>query len=143
MLARNVDPPTRQQMILAGIKAVEKAGSDSLPSGIARRVSDLSNANQLASLLAETWANSKLVDRETRDESFLQGVALGRPRQGQAAVGEGAEGRRVVRGQPLRRDPGCPLGMDEKARKPLFHQILEGGPADQAGAMEGRPDRGD
>jgi C-terminal processing protease CtpA/Prc len=136
VLARNVDPPTRQQMILAAIKAVAKEGHDSLPSGMARQVSDLSGADQLASLLAETWANSKLVDRETRDVVFFNGLLSSVP--GDARLLSAKE-RKVEESFEANLYVGIQvaLGVDAKAKKPVFLQILEGGPAEHAGAKQG------
>ncbi len=60
VLDRHVDPPARQQMLLAGLKAMAESARVAIPAGLARRVSDLSTADQLAALLAETLAGPKI-----------------------------------------------------------------------------------
>src|SRR5437879_5061913 len=74
VLTHHVDPPTRQEMLLAGIRAVAKAGHDETPADLARRVSEITKVDQLDSILNETWANSKLIDKDKREEVFFDGL---------------------------------------------------------------------
>jgi carboxyl-terminal processing protease len=136
VLARHVDPPTRQQMLLAGIKAIvdeNRLGSiDHLP----RRVSDLANAEQLAKLLDEVGTRSNFKDPTILEEAFFQGmlgVVSGDPSllsSKERQVTESMEANLYVGIQVA-------LGFDEETNKPVFQQILEGGPAANAGIMPG------
>ena len=136
VLARHVEPPARQQMILAGLKAVAKAGNEPTTPGLARRVSDLAGAEQLAALLAETWPGSKIIDREGRESFFFGGMLSAVPGEAtllsakERKVAEQIEGNVYVGIQVA-------LSIDEASHRPTFNQVLKGGPADNAGARDG------
>jgi carboxyl-terminal processing protease len=55
VLAQHVDPPTRQQMLLAGTKGLFAAAKVSAPLGLSRRLSELATREQCAQFLEETW----------------------------------------------------------------------------------------
>ena len=55
VLQHHIDPPARQQMILAGVKALYRASGAQTPAGLSRRVSSLATPEQLAGLLVEIW----------------------------------------------------------------------------------------
>jgi len=51
VLQQHIDPPTRQQMILAGVKALYQADKRQIPKGLSQQVSDLAKPEQLADFL--------------------------------------------------------------------------------------------
>src|SRR5258708_36918496 len=55
VLAQQLDPPTRQHMLLAGLREVYKAAGVPTPESLAKRVSDILTVEQLAALLNEVW----------------------------------------------------------------------------------------
>src|SRR5258708_24764739 len=55
VMQNHIDPPARQQMILAGIKALYHAAGLPVPSGLSLRISKLTTPEQFAALLAELW----------------------------------------------------------------------------------------
>jgi C-terminal processing protease CtpA/Prc len=148
VLARHVDPPARQQMLLAGVRAMAQATRRALPSGLARRVSDLSGPDQLAALLDEVQASLKVAGEPTKPglallpdepspgEAFLAGVLAAVPGgatllpEKERKVQESFEANVYVGIQ-------VQLGPDEKSGRPVFHKVFEGGPADNAGARAG------
>jgi carboxyl-terminal processing protease len=139
VLARHVEPPTRQQMILAGFRALERSGLVPPASGLARRVSDVIRPDQLAPLLAESWttaARSESFDREKLEAAFLEGLLSAVP--GEARLMSSKE-RKVDEAFQANLYVGIQvaLGLDDKARRPVFREILEGGPADHAGVKAG------
>ena len=148
VLARHVEPPARQQMFLAGIRALAKAGHHPTPANLARRASDLSTPGQLAALLAEIQASPKVevarTDLEkgprkglpidwTPEDAFFDGLLSVVP--GRATLMSEKE-RKVQEsfGANLYVGIQVALGRDDKANKPVFHEVLEGGPAENAGA---------
>ena len=137
VLSHHIDPPTRQQMILDGLKGVHKAAGVPTPDGLARRVSELAAPDQLAVLLAETWPRPAKKDSQS-DE--LIGTFLGSMLSGIAGaeliptkelkVAEQIEGNLYV-------GIHIAISYDETAKRPVIGQVLEGGPAYRAGAHDG------
>ena len=138
VLENHIDPPARQQMILAGIKALYRAAGVPDPTGLGRRVSAVATPEQLAALLEEVWpkTTAKPVAVEDLEEALLRGPARRRARRYRADDGQGTQGRRADRGQPLRRHPRRPghgrqgEAADDRTRS------FEGGPADRAGVKK-------
>ncbi len=150
VLARHVDPPLRQQMFLAGIKGMAREADVAIPSGLARRVSDLSNPEQLAALLADVLAGPK-VDAKADPSESLQAPRFGK-RSPEDAFFEGLSsavpgGARVMPEKERKVQESFQanlyvgvqihLGFDEASKRPAFMKILEGGPAELAGARAG------
>jgi C-terminal peptidase prc len=145
VLARHVDPPARQEMLLAGVKAMALATRGVLPAGMARRISDLSRPDQLATLLDEILASPKVEGGPTNPrllpihegltpaEVFLEGMIAAVP--GGATLMSEKE-RKVQESFAANLYVGIQvkLGVDEKSKRPVFQEILEGGPAEAAGA---------
>ena len=104
VLEHHIDPPVRQQMILTGLKAVYKTAGAPVPEGLSRRVSAVTNLEQLSSLLAGAWpaSASKAMSASELEESFLNGMlstVSGSPyvmpeKEAQSA---GADGRQSLR----------------------------------------------
>jgi C-terminal peptidase prc len=150
VLGRHVDPPARQQMLLAGIKAMAESARVVTPPGLARRVSDLSTLDQLAALMAETLAWPKVpaegapnsprgptsLGGSSPEEAFLEGALSAVP-GGATLVPE--KERKVQEAFEANLYVGVQikLGFDEKTKRPVFMEIFEGGPADNAGAKAG------
>ncbi len=133
VLENHIDPPARQQMILTGLKAVYKTARVPVPNGLSRRVSDVTNAEQLTSLLADVWpaSGSKGVTASELEESLLNGLLSNVSgsyviREKERKVQEQTEGNRYV-------GIHIALGMDETEKRPKISQVIEGGPADRAG----------
>ena len=142
VLARHVDPPARQQMLLAGIKAAARTWHRRTPPGLARRVSDLSSPGQLAAILAEIQASPKVEfsrrepDDSTPNSALFDGLLSILPGGGILMT----EKERKVQesfGANLYVGIQVALGRDEKANKPTFHEVFEEGPAGLAGAKAG------
>ena len=99
VLARHVDPPTRQGMLLAGLKALAREGHAPAPFALARRVSELKGPADLAPIMAEVLGSSRIPDgadgRSRLEDGVLPRAALGRPARGRTALGQGASGGRA------------------------------------------------
>ncbi len=143
VLARHVEPPARQQMLLAGLRGMTRSNGVVMPADLARRVSDLTGPGPLAALMAEMIPGSNVGDREkaadkgrSPEEAFFDGLSSAIPGgatlmpEKERKVRESMEANLYVGVQVA-------LGMDEKAGRPVFQQILEGGPAEAAGILAG------
>jgi C-terminal peptidase prc len=81
VLEQHVDPPSRQEMLLAGIKSVLGRAKGTVPVDLSRRVSQVTNEAQWTALLAELWprADSGTGELEAALLSGLLEAAPGRP----------------------------------------------------------------
>ncbi|WP_435011007.1 S41 family peptidase [Tundrisphaera lichenicola] len=137
ILARHVDPPARQQMILAGLKNLIQSIKAPTPPGLARRVSEATEPEALAALLTEVGKNSAPDNPAGGpEEAFLKGLSSAVPggvellSAKERKVQEQFEGNLYVGIQVA-------LGVDEASKRPTFAQVFEGGPAALAGAKIG------
>ncbi len=136
-LKHHIDPPTRQQMILDGIKALHKASGTPVPPGLSRRVSGLATPEQFAAFLAEIWPTTsaktlKTVDLEKAVLDGLLGSLLGGARllsAKESKVEEQFEGNRYV-GLHIH------VGTNAQEKCASIQGVIEGGPAARAGVMK-------
>lgn len=139
VLEHHIDPPSRQQMILAGIKAAHEAAGVPAPAGLARRVSALAAPAEITSLLSETWpqrSGNVAAAADAVSLALIEGV-LGTVPGGasllsgkERKVAEQIEGNLYVGIQ-------IALGYDNTERTPQIQQLFEGGPAQKAGVKQG------
>jgi len=137
VLARSIDPPPRQVMLLVGLKALRNAGGMTAPPALAREVSAVTTADQFAVILGKFWPapgpsasvgqlRSALIDGMLSvvpgDAELISGKDL--------RVAEQVEGNLYVGIQ-------IALGYDDAAKLPVIATVLQGGPADKAGAKDG------
>jgi carboxyl-terminal processing protease len=164
VLDNSLDPPTRQQMYLEGIKAlckaVQAARQDSakesggkepaepkpvaidalsvaLPEGLAARVSSAATPEQFDALLAETWkqiGEGKPWDRDFQ-LAFLKGMVSG---LGDADI-MGTNESKVAEQFAGNVYVGLhiQLSFDEETKRPTIGGVIPGGPADRAGVQKG------
>jgi carboxyl-terminal processing protease len=137
VLEHHIDPPARQQMILAGIKALYGAAGVQAPGGLSRRVSGVATREQIAAILAEVWpqTTARTVSATTLEEALCEGllacVAGGAHlvSASDRTVSEQFEGNRYV-------GIHISLGMSEEEKRPRIVELFEGGPADRAGVRK-------
>lgn len=150
VLARHVEPPACQQMLLAGLRAMARSQGVAMPADLACRVSELTGPGPLGVLMGEILAGPKADDREkagtfdvrtalagySPDQAFFEGFGAAVPGgltlmpEKERKVRESMEANLYVGVQVA-------LGMDDKSKRPIFQQILEGGPAEAAGILAG------
>jgi carboxyl-terminal processing protease len=144
VLDNHFHPPTRQQMILAGLETVYRAAKADTPAGLARHVSALSGPEALAPLLEAVWTLSVSAPDQA-----------GRPRQGDpienvlldgllGPIDGGArllpESERKVQEQFAGNHYvglQIALAFDQEAKRPKVGTVLPGGPADRALVLMG------
>jgi len=142
VLDHHIEPSSRQEMILGGLKGLYRAAGISVPSGLARRASTISNPEQLGSLLDELWPPVPKESTDPKKHDLIMGKALvdstlaaapGGARllsAGEAAVEKQVAGNRYVGLQ-------IAVGMDLAKKRALLGEVFEGGPADRAGLKKG------
>jgi carboxyl-terminal processing protease len=138
VLEHHVDPPTRQQMFLDGFKALYRKAGVPIPQGLSRRISALTTPEQTAAFLAGAYPKSVTgsVSAQALEESLIEGLLASIP--GQARL-ISAKDRNVEEQIAGNRYVGVhiALGMDEEVKRPKLIEVMEGGPADRAGAKPG------
>ncbi len=138
MLEHHIDPPARQQMILSGIKALYQAAGVPVPTGLGRRVSEVTTTEQLAAMLADSWPKStaRPAAAKSLEETLFDGLLTVVPGGAELIsakerkVAERFEGNRYV-------GIHIALSMDDKEKLPTIATAFERGPADRAGAKRG------
>jgi carboxyl-terminal processing protease len=138
VLENHVDPPARQQMILSGIKVLYRVAGVPVPPGLGRRVSAITTPEQLAAFLEEVWprTTAKPIAANEIEEALLEGLLAVVPGRAnlmtakESKVAEQFAGNRYV-------GIHIALGMDDKAKQPMMHDVFPGGPADRAGVKKG------
>ncbi|WP_435018596.1 S41 family peptidase [Tundrisphaera sp. TA3] len=134
VLSRQIDPPARQQMFLDGLRAVYLAAGVPHPADLARRASAIATPEPLAALLVEAWPRSSAVDLKAGalEDALLRGMLSGIPGASllsdkELRVAEQIEGNLYVGVQ-------IAIAYDVAEKRPVIAKVLEGGPADRAGA---------
>ena len=137
VLQNHIDPPARQQMILAGIKGLYQASGLPVPSGLSRRISTLTTPEQFSALLAELWPAkpAKPVPTQALEEALVEGLLDSVPGHAtlmaakELKVQEQIQGNRYV-GIHIQ------LRYDDKDKRSVIQALVPGGPADRAGAKQ-------
>jgi carboxyl-terminal processing protease len=144
VLDNHLHPPTRQQMILAGLEAVYRAARADAPAGLARRVSALPGPEALAPLLEPLWTLSLSEPEQAGpprrgdpiENVLLEGL-LG-PIDGGARLLPESE-RKVQEQFAGNHYVGLQIALafDQAAKRPKVGTVMPGGPADRALVLQG------
>lgn len=140
VLEHHIEPPTRQHVILSGIKALDRACGVPTPEGVARAASAVSDRERLAALLAETWARLPADATSTRREGLTAALEEGllKPVPGFASLVSAGQvrARQQIEGNAY---VGLHVtaGFNTEEKRVQIGQPIEGGPAQRAGV---RPD---
>jgi carboxyl-terminal processing protease len=138
VLDRHIDPPTRQQLFLGGIKAAYKAAGAEVPHAIGRRASEVSSVDGLAATLAATWPRPKggTPDDAAVAEAFVHGMLA-------EVAGEASfvppQDIRVMEQMAGNRYVGVHIAVDvdEASKCVRIANVMPDGPADRAGLKKG------
>lgn len=134
VLDNHIDPPTRQQLILAGTRAVYRAAKKPMPQKTSRRVSQITDRKTLRRHLAEL--RKQIEWKKFLDDAFVNGLVASLPGGGRLIS---AEETRVL-GQLNRNryvGTGVVIGVNKQAKRPWFPKVFYKGPAWKAGAKHG------
>jgi C-terminal peptidase prc len=134
----HVDPPTQNEMVLAGGKALYRAAKSPQPFGLSQRVSRLASPEQLRAFLGEVCEETATtITRSNSVEGILlRGIAGVVPGETfiespeQFKVQEQLAGNRYV-------GIGIVLNVDEDSGYPRINNTFARGSAHQAGAKDG------
>ncbi|MGH7127894.1 MAG: S41 family peptidase, partial [Planctomycetaceae bacterium] len=139
VLEHHIDPPTRQQMVLDLVRQMHTQTGEPVPTGLSRRVSRLTETEDLHALLSEFWTEARTRSKLPPDrlELFvLSNMLEGLPGEANLtsakdhAVEEQLAANRYV-------GVGIALRIDKQSRQPAMAEVIPNGPADRIGAREG------
>ncbi len=137
VLQHHLDPPARQQMVLAGIKGLYQAAGLPVPAGLSRRVSALTTPDQLTALLVELWPAKPAKAIRTGDlgEALVNGLLASVPGGVEIVPAKEHEVQEQFQGN---RYVGIHIQVryDEKEKRTIIAGIVPGGPADRAGMKQ-------
>jgi carboxyl-terminal processing protease len=135
VLEHHVDPPTRQEMFLAGLKGLFAAAHTDPPANLSRRVSALTTEDQFAALLQENWPHEGQAPVKELESAVLGGLLKCVPGEPDLIS---PEGLRILRQSLANRYVGTGIQVHNSPEG--WVQILvpfAGGPARRAGAKPG------
>ena len=138
VLEHHIEPATRQEMILAGLRSACAAKKISMPD-LGRRVSDLRTRDELTGLLNELWPRFVKGGNPSSDEvQRALFVGLLRPLPGSPYILPAKEARVQAQIQANRYvGIGIALSIDEKSKVPQIKHTQPGGPAQLGGVRAG------
>jgi carboxyl-terminal processing protease len=138
VLDRHLDPPTRQQLFLGGIKAAYKTAGAEVPPGLGRLASEASSVEGLAATLAATWPRPKdgTPDDAAVAAAFVDGMLAEVP--GEASFVP-PQDIRVMEQMAGNRYVGVHIAVDIDAASKCVRisQVMPDGPAHHAGLKNG------
>jgi C-terminal peptidase prc len=136
ILDHHVNAPARQEMLLAGVRAMLQRAGVPAPPDLSRRFSAVSNEEQWKALLAELWPNGDSAAPQALEEAFQ--AALLRAIPGHAQVVTAAE-RKAIEGFAGNRyvGTGVQIGYDPREKLAFIISPIRNGPAHRAGGRPG------
>lgn len=140
VLAQHVDPPTRQEMWLAGTKAMLAKAGVVHPAGVSAEISRLTTAEQLAAFLQELWVQEGVSQNHqlapAQKQAFIEGMLEIVPGEAsfvsrkELAVQEQFQGNRYI-------GTGISLSYNSEQKYPQIGNVIPGGPMERAGGRDG------
>ncbi|QDU10428.1 S41 family peptidase [Gimesia aquarii] len=134
VLQQHIDPPTRQEMILAGVKALYYANNHQVPKGLSQRISNLTTSDQFIVFLKDVSAE---FDKEQDlDVILTKGVLSSLPCGAHlidaknSKVQEQLAANRYV-------GVGIAISMNQHEGYPAIPSVIYNGPAWKAGIKPG------
>jgi C-terminal peptidase prc len=137
ILKHHLEPCPRDEMLLAGVKALLAEGKAAEPAGLDRQVAGVRSAEQLAGLLGKLWPAAG--ETASLEKALLEGMFVrvpGRPTllpppdPSEARIAGQISGNRYV-------GIGIQIDLDKEARLPRIVTPIRGGPAHKGGIRAG------
>jgi carboxyl-terminal processing protease len=149
VLRRHIDPPTRQEMLLAAARALYREAGRPLPAGLSQQISEAAGEDALREVLRA--ACEEFETHAPQQEAARDGAT---PRRGAKAAGDVVRGAilAIVSGGPAittvdeqrvaaqfqsNRYVGTGIALSSQDGVPVMTTVFEGGPAKAAGARDG------
>jgi carboxyl-terminal processing protease len=142
VLDQDIDPPTRQQMLLQGIKALLRLGKKKTPAKLAERASNVMTREQFADLLCEAWPREKewqdAGNTDQREHILFNGLLAWQSADGDRAFLSPQDVKRYEMNSGNRYvGTGIQIRTNEKEKLAQIMIPFPGGPARKAGARPG------
>jgi carboxyl-terminal processing protease len=139
VLDNHLDPPSRQEMFLGGVKGLFAQAQAPAPADLSRNVSRLTSAEHFATFLAENWpqsAGERTAAPEELASAFLRGALARVPGQPDFLPEHVAKGVEAV---AANRYVGTGIQISVNAKENLTQIVnpFANGPARKAGAKPG------
>jgi C-terminal peptidase prc len=137
VLTNHINPPARQQMVLAAAKSV-LAQIDAIPSSeLSRGISEISARADLLKFLDQLWANHITPEHQAEELQQIAAVGLLNSVPGEPQLSSAKE-HRVEEQLAANRyvGIGVALGYDEKENCPRIMNVFKSGPAFKQGLKD-------
>jgi C-terminal peptidase prc len=141
VLDHHIDPPTRQEMILAGLKvALAESKSPPVPN-LGRRVSEVKTREDLLVLLDDVWQkqthdpHTKTVPADFKSQ-FVRGLLNSVPGDPYSLPTKEAHAQALLQDNRYV-GLGIGVGLDDKQKLARIHTVIPGGTAEAGGIQVG------
>lgn len=134
VLQQHIDPPTRQEMILAGVKALYQADQQQIPKGLSQRISDLAKPSQFINFLNSI--HTQFNKQQNLEATLTKGMLSSLPCSAQLID---AKNNRVQEQLAANRyvGVGIAISMNQPNSYPAIPSVIYNGPAWEAGIKPG------
>src|SRR5262245_7911219 len=143
VLEQHIDPPTRQEMWLRGIKALFESGSVTAPADLSTRMSRLTEPDQFRELLHEIWP-PELTRRpraraatEQLAHSFFNGLVQASGQYEARLISATERNAQEQLGANRYVGTGIALAYDVGEQLTIIAKVMPGGPMERAGGRDG------
>ncbi len=142
VLTHHIEPPSRQEMFLAGARELLKTGDVSAPSHLGRRISKLTTPEQFTALVEEIWSQARSSTTASSEQlvtAMIQGLLRPVPGNAESKSVKEYQAQEKFRMENHSTYVGTGIMIDEneKENRVQIIQISPGGPARRAGAKLG------
>lgn len=134
VLQRHIDPPTRQELILSGVKALYRAENKPVAAGLSSRVSQLAGADELAKFVRETL--DQFDKLESAEAVFTGGMFAALPGGANLIAADTNRVNEQIRNNRYV-GVGIALAIDGESKLPAIPKVFYNGPAGKAGVKAG------
>jgi len=132
---RHVEPPARQEMLLAALQGLYRAAETPAPVDLVRRVSAVTTQEQFGELLRTAWPKGDTLKREAMarlENAALSELVLRLPGTGQLMTPEGVKFAEQIRGNRYV-GIGVQIRLNPEEKRAMLVTPIRGGPAHRAG----------
>jgi carboxyl-terminal processing protease len=139
VLENDIDPPTRQEMMLGGIKALLQKAGATVPTDLSRRISTLSTQEDFTALVQECWPKDNAKKAPSHEElitAMLQGMLHRVPGESKLVPTKELKVLEQIR-ENRYVGTGIQISMNPKENRCQIVEPFRGGPARKAGAKPG------
>lgn len=133
VLDHHIEPPTRQQMLLAGVRALLAKAGKPAPQDLGRKVSLLTTEEQFAALLKEAVSGTPTPPMEG---ALIEGLLSAAPGSAHVLSAQDAKAQEVIAANRYV-GTGIQIRLDEKEKLTQIVIPFAGGPARRAGSKPG------